>query len=71
METLRQIIFIIIVFAIVAISVNTIAGWISRGVVYDDARHQREMEYCIGQQRSFEDCWLSVHRPFDYQDPKE
>lgn len=49
------------------IFLSMVANWIGRSFVYSDKVNTEKMEYCIGQQKPFEDCWLSVYRGYDYQ----
>ena len=64
---MKNIIIGVLIFLGIFSVLFLISDWIGRGNIYIDKEKQQRIEYCINQQKSFEDCWLSVYRPFDYQ----
>ena len=60
----------ILVFAGIVYILLMISSWIERANVYVDTQNQKKMEYCFSQQKTFDDCWLSVYRPYKYQEIK-
>ena len=64
---MKEIITGVLKFLAIIIFFGTIASWIGRSWIYQDNVDQKKMEYCIGQQKSFDDCWMSVYRSYDYK----
>ena len=64
---MKEIITGVLIFLGTIIVVLMVADFINRAVVYDDQLKQQQMEYCISQQETFEECWLSVYKNWNYQ----
>ena len=67
---MKKIIIGVLIFLGTIIVALMVADFISRVVVYDDQLKQQQMEYCISQQETFEECWLSVYKNWNYQAEK-
>lgn len=52
-----MLVFFVIVF---------IASLIGKAVVYTDQEKARKLEYCISQNQSFQDCFIMIHRGYDF-----
>ena len=63
MKIITGVLIFIGIFAVIFI----IGEWIARGQIYNDSVQQERMEYCIAQGKIFDECWLSVYQPHNYQ----